>query len=147
MTLCETRTFKLRVSSLFFAHQSALFLASKNRPTVGYIFSSAEFCSAVSRKITPLPFPPEKFLAPPPSIPVRLVSIAPPGHLAQEDEDGPDSSPTQFRATLWENWGARQGWVKAVKAAKTVGTLALGFLTLVETAYLFGIGKVKPSPS
>jgi len=32
--------------------------------------------------------------------------------------------------------------VKGIKAAKTVGTLALGFLTLVETAYLFGIGKV-----
>ncbi|CAM9326712.1 unnamed protein product [Scytosiphon promiscuus] len=61
--------------------------------------------------------------------------------VPSEDEDGLDSSPTHFRATLWENWGARQGWVKAVKAAKTVGTLALGFLTLVETAYLFGIGK------
>lgn len=30
-----------------------------------------------------------------------------------------------------------------MKAAKTVATLALGFLTLVETAYLFGIGKVR----
>lgn len=60
----------------------------------------------------------------------------------QEDEDGPEASPTQSRLTLWENWGARQGWVKAIKKAKTVGTLALGFLTLVETAYLFGIGKV-----
>lgn len=61
----------------------------------------------------------------------------------QEDEEGPESSRTQSRATLWENWGARQGWVKGVKAAKTVATLALGFLTLVETAYLFGIGKVR----
>ena len=33
--------------------------------------------------------------------------------------------------------------MKGVKAAKTVATLALGFLTLVETAYLFGIGKVR----
>ena len=33
--------------------------------------------------------------------------------------------------------------MKGIKAAKTVGTLALGFLTLVETAYLFGIGKVR----
>lgn len=51
-------------------------------------------------------------------------------------------SPTKHRATLWETWGARQGWIKGINAAATVATLSLGFLTLVETAYLFGIGKV-----
>lgn len=59
-----------------------------------------------------------------------------------EDQTAFSPSPTKHRATLWETWGARQGWIKGIKAAATVATLSLGFLTLVETAYLFGIGKV-----
>ncbi|CAN0536068.1 unnamed protein product, partial [Laminaria digitata] len=50
-------------------------------------------------------------------------------------------SPAQYRSTLWENWGARQGWIEGVKAASTVATLGLAFLTLVENAFLFGVGK------
>ena len=64
----------------------------------------------------------------------------------EEDEDSDEVSPTQHRSTLWENWATRQGWIEGVKAASTVATLALAFLTLVENAFLFGIGKVRPPP-
>lgn len=62
--------------------------------------------------------------------------------LSQEDEEDGVAFPTQQRNTLWESWGARQGWIKGIKAVSTVATLALGLLALVETAYMFGVGKV-----
>lgn len=62
---------------------------------------------------------------------------------SQDSEEEMLASPAQHRGTLWETWGARQGWIKGIKAASTVATLALGFLALVETAFLFGVGKVR----
>lgn len=56
----------------------------------------------------------------------------------EEDEEEQDAE----KRTLWPTWSARDKWKAAVKAAKTVGQLALDVLYLKHAATKFGLLQV-----